>query len=423
MQVNKLKNIHPQFKKVLKLSSQIAKDHDYKIYLVGGIVRDLLLGKPVFDLDIVVEQDAISFVEKLAGRLNKDFRRHHSFGTATLYCGGHKIDFATARKERYFRPGALPKVEASSLKNDLFRRDFTINAMAVSLNKKDYGKLLDFCGGLEDLKGGLIRILHRESFLDDSLRILRAIRFEQRFSFKIERKTNILMKEAVKKEALGWINPHRLRDELILFFSEPRPYRYIKRLYSLEKFNFIDKRLFLSKEDFKFFIRAQFAVNYYKKKVQQREIKAWIIYFTGVLVNLPSAKVLDIVNRLGFRKGERMIISSIKENLSKIKKLDKNEKPSKIYKTLNNYSYEAILFFYAYFPGKMIRRNIRLFLEKISFQKLKVAGRDLKKMGVESSSYMGKILQDLLYLKLDKGLKVKRQEIAEVKKIIKRSKQ
>ncbi|MCF7873891.1 MAG: hypothetical protein K9L84_00740 [Candidatus Omnitrophica bacterium] len=418
--INRLKKLNPQFRNILKISSRLAKKSDYNIYLVGGVVRDLLLNRPVFDLDIVVEGDAISLVRQLAKRLKIDFRRHHSFGTATLSYQGHKIDFATARKERYPHPGSLPKVKPSSLEKDLIRRDFSINAMAISINKKNYGQLIDFYHGRRDLKNGLIRILYSESFFDDSLRILRAVRFQQRFSFKIETKTYALMKQAIGAGALQWINPHRLRDELILFLDETNPYRYIKRFYLLEKFNFINKRIKLNKKEFNFFIRAQAAIRFYNKTFSNKDkIKRWSIFLAGILVNLSYREVIEVTNRFGFKKDERLIISSIKKDIGKIKKLDRKLKPSVIYKILTGYSREALIFFYAYFPRKKIRSNIIFFLKDLSGQKLKIKGKDLQKMGVESSSFMGKTLKKLFFLKLDKNLKTKRQEIKEVKKIVK----
>jgi tRNA nucleotidyltransferase (CCA-adding enzyme) len=419
--INKLKRLNPQFKNVLKTSSKSAKRLGYNIYLVGGVVRDLLLRRPVFDLDIVVEGDAILLVRQIAKQLNEGFRRHHSFGTATLYHQGHKIDFATARKETYPHSGSLPKVKKSFLKEDLARRDFSINAMAMSLNKKNYGELIDFYQGRQDLKNRSIRILYPESFLDDSLRILRAVRFQQRFSFKIETKTYAFMKQAIGAGALKWINPHRLRDELILFLDEPNPYKYIKKFYLLERFNFINKRIKLKERDFKFFIRAQIAVKFYKQVFKPKEkIKSWLIFLAGILLNLSYREVVEVVDRFGFKKDERLTIRSIKKDLNKIKKLDKKLKPSIIYKILTGYSQEALVFFYAYFPKKKIRENIALFFKNLSSQKLKLRGKDLQQMGVESSSFMGKILKEIFYLKLDKNLNTKRQELNEARNIIKK---
>jgi tRNA nucleotidyltransferase (CCA-adding enzyme) len=420
---SRLKKLTPQFKNILRLSSKIAQKSGYNIYLVGGVVRDLLLNRPVFDLDIAVEGDAILLVKRLAECLNKSFRKHHSFGTATLYYDNHKIDFATARQEKYLHHGALPKVKVSFLEKDLARRDFSINAMAISLNKKNYGQLIDFYGGRQDLKNRLIRILYPESFLDDPLRILRAVRFQQRFFFRIESKTFLLMKNAIKAGTLKLVHPHRLRNELILFLSEPKPYKYIKRLYSLENFNFIDESVILNKKDFRFLIRAQSAIKFYKKKFKEsNEIKSWVVYLAGILLNLSDEKYLEVINRFGFRKNQRGQIVLIKKNLSKIKKLDYRRKASDIYKILKGYSPEALVFFYAYFPKKNLRKNIRLFLEVLSQQKLKVKGRDLKKIGIQSSSFMGEVLKELFYRKLDKGLKTKRQELKEAKEIIKANK-
>ncbi|MCF7871000.1 MAG: CCA tRNA nucleotidyltransferase [Candidatus Omnitrophica bacterium] len=416
---SRLKKLTPQFKNILKISSKIAKKSGYNIYLVGGVVRDLLLNRPVFDLDIVVEGDAILFVKRLAGCLGQSFRKHHSFGTATLYHDNHKIDFATARQEKYQHHGALPKVQPSCLEKDLARRDFSINAMAISLNKESYGQLIDFYGGRRDLKNGLIRILYPESFLDDSLRILRALRFEQRFSFRIEAKTFLLMEKAIKSGALKFVHSHRLRNELILFLNEPKPYKYIKRLYSLENLNFIDESIKLNKKDFRFFIRAESALKFYKKKFKENnEIKSWLVYLAGILLHLSDEKYLEVVNRFGFRKDQRDTISSIKKNLGKIRKLDYKKKNSEIYKILKNYSPEALVFFYAYFPKKNLRKNIRLFLEVLSQQKLKVKGKDLKKIGIQSSSFMGEILKELFYRKLDKGLEAKGEELREAKEVI-----
>jgi tRNA nucleotidyltransferase (CCA-adding enzyme) len=420
---SRLKKLTPQFKNILRISSKIAQKSGYNIYLVGGVVRDLLLNRPVFDLDIAVEGDAILLVKRLAECLNKSFRKHHSFGTAILYYDNHKIDFATARQEKYSHHGALPKVKVSFLEKDLARRDFSINAMAISLNKKNYGQLIDFYGGRRDLKNGLIRILYPESFLDDPLRILRAVRFQQRFSFRIEPKTFLLMKNAIKAGTLKLVHPHRLRNELILFLSEPKPYKYIKRFYSLENFNCIDESVTLNKKDFRFLIRAQSAIKFYKKEFKEsNEIKSWVVYLAGILLNLSDKKYLEVINRFGFRKNQRDQIILIKKNLGKIKKLDYKRKASDIYKILKSYSLEALVFFYAYFPKKNLRKNIQLFLEVLSQQKLKVKGRDLKKIGIQSSSFMGEVLKELFYRKLDKGLKTKGQELKEAKEIIKTNK-
>jgi len=418
---NRLRKLSPQFKKILKTSSTLANSSGFNIYLIGGVVRDLILKRKVFDLDIVVEGNAIAFVKKLASLLKSEFRRHHSFGTATLYFDGHKIDFATARTESYSHRGALPKVLPSSLAKDLLRRDFTINAMAISLNKADYGELVDIYNGLEDLKKGLIRVLHPESFQDDPTRILRAIRFEQRFSFEIEPGTFKLMKEALAKQSLELVGHHRLRDEITLILKEPSPSGYIKRINGLAGFSFLDRGIKLDKESFRLFARIKESVLYYEKRFKKyRKLEVWLLYLAAILIKLPASRLKKFFHDFGFRKGERAVVSSIEKSINKIKRLGKHTKASNIYRILEPYSFESILFFYAYYREKSLRKNIEHFLDKLVNIRLKIKGRDLKAMNLKPDILYNKILKKTLYSKIDKGLKGKRQEAEEVRRIFKR---
>jgi tRNA nucleotidyltransferase (CCA-adding enzyme) len=423
---NRLKKLSPQFQNILKRCSSLGKPLGFDIYLVGGVVRDLILGKAVFDLDIVVEGDAIKLAKALADSLKKvsenqqktDFSRHHAFGTATVSVGLHKIDFATARSEKYSHWGALPKIQPNLLAKDLLRRDFTINAMAISLNKGSFGKLIDLHNGSQDLKKGLIRVLHEVSFLDDPTRILRAIRFEQRFSFKIEAETFKLLKEALACNALQFVNPHRLRDELILILKEPNPYRYIKRIKELEGFSFIDKKIRLNKQDFGFFLRAERVVKRYQKKFRKhRLLQIWTMYLAAILSKLSARQIAKIIHDFGFKKGERIIINSIKTGTPKIKRLDRKLKAHVIYRTLNPYSFESVLFFYAYHNKNKLRKNIEYFLDELVNIRLKTKGRDLQKLKLQPQTLYNKILQRLLYVKIDKGLKTKKEELDEAKRI------
>ncbi len=418
--INRLKKLSPQFRKILKVSSALADSLGCSIYLIGGVVRDLILRKTVFDLDIVVENNAIVFTEKLANQLGVKFDRHHRFGTATLYFDGHKIDFATARTEKYAHWGALPKVRSSSLSKDLFRRDFSINAMAISLNKADYGALIDLYNGLDDLKKGLIRILHAKSFQDDPTRILRAIRFEQRFSFKIDPKTLELMKEALRVQSLELVGPHRLRDEIILTLKEPKPCRYIRRIKRLSGFSFLDKGIKINEESLRLFLRIEKACCYYKKRFKKRqEPETWLLYLAALLIKLPSSKLNKFFHEFGFRKKERAVICSIRGNITKIKKLNKQTKASAIYRALKPYSFESILFFHAYHQNKKVRKNIEYFLDELADISLEIKGRDLMRMGLEPYSLYSKVLLQTLYSKIDKKLKGKRKEIEEAKRIFK----
>ena len=419
--IKKLKKIPPKFKKLLSTVSEVSCDFGYNIYLVGGVVRDLLLERKVFDLDIVVEGNAIKLAESLSENLKSNFMRHHSFGTATVSWKGHKIDFATARTEKYSHWGALPKVNPASLSKDLLRRDFTINSLAVSLNKDDYGRLIDPYGGVADLKKGLIRVLHSGSFLEDPTRILRAIRFEQRFGFKIEPETFSLMRQAIEKKALNWVNPHRLRDELILILKEPEPCRYIQRVNKYSGFHFLYPRLKLDRGDSKLCKRIEETLRYYIKNNRlPRAPQSWLIYLGAILKGLPSKTIEKILHDFAFKKGERIIVTSIRQGLLKAKRLKVSASPKAVYCFLNQYSLETILFFYTYYPQNRLHKNIEYFLAELIHSRTQLQGRDLKELGIEPATLYGRILKNLLYAKITKGLKTKNQEIKEAHSIFKR---
>jgi tRNA nucleotidyltransferase (CCA-adding enzyme) len=203
-----------------------------ELYLVGGVVRDLLLGVPNLDLDFVVEGDAISLAKEFAEAVGGKLTVHLMFNTAAVHLDKLKIDFAMARTETYTKPGALPTVKPGTLKTDLFRRDFTINAMAVCLNHEHYGELIDLYGGRDDLKNKLIRVLHEKSFSDDATRIWRAIRYEQRLDFQIEPNTLKLLKRDMV--LLKTVGGYRLRRELELALSEKEPEKILHRAWVLE---------------------------------------------------------------------------------------------------------------------------------------------------------------------------------------------
>lgn len=419
--VNKLKRLPSQFRDILKVASNQAVSLGVKIYLVGGVVRDLLLNKATFDLDIVVEGDATRLAQEVAGYFRKQFRRHHAFGTAAVYFDEHKIDFATARSENYPHWGALPKVTPDELTRDLFRRDFTINAMAIGLNKDDYGKLIDFYGGAEDLKEGLIRVLHEKSFLDDPTRILRAVRFEQRFGFKLENGTNKLMRGALDGEALTFVHPHRLSDELTLILKEKFPYRYIKRLYKLTGFSFLGETVKFTRADFLLFKRIEQSLRVYKKIVPRTvKVDEWVVYLGGILINLPQEEILSFFRRFGLRKKEMIKVITMKENLFKVRELARKRKPHIIYQRLNALSYETIIFFYAYYSQKKIRKNLELFLKKLRHIRLKVRGKDLRKLGIDPLDLYSGILRELLYAKIDKKMSGKKEELREAEMIFNR---
>lgn len=223
------------FRTWLRVAAEAAQANRVRLYAVGGFVRDKLLGRFNEDLDLVVEGNAIELAAELAERLGGRLITHEKYLTATVkFSDGNKLDLATARREVYCRPAALPEVAQSNLKSDLYRRDFTINSLALQINPELQGTVIDFFGGQQDLESKAIRVLHNHSFFDDPTRIVRAVRFEQRLGFSIEPHTQQLIKAALKEQVLLLAKPERLREELRLALSETEPVRVLRRLAKLK---------------------------------------------------------------------------------------------------------------------------------------------------------------------------------------------
>jgi tRNA nucleotidyltransferase (CCA-adding enzyme) len=203
-------------------------------YLVGGAVRDLVRGAVPNDVDIAVEGDARSVARAVAERLGSDAREYERFGTATVETPTTSYNFATTREEVYDSPGELPRVSPASLVDDLRRRDFSINAMAVGLTGDDLGHLYDPTGGLPDMEARLVRVLHERSFLDDPTRLLRAVRYAVRLDFALDPETERLAREAVAGDALSTVSGARIRDELMDLLGELDAPAAIRRMRELE---------------------------------------------------------------------------------------------------------------------------------------------------------------------------------------------
>ena len=217
---------------ILKAAGAIGDMYGFKVFAVGGFVRDLLLGADNLDIDIAVEGDGLRFAKELATRLDGPLITHKQFGTATIE-SIVRVDIATARSESYKVPAAYPNVKFGTIKDDLQRRDFTINAIALSLNKKSFTEIVDFFNGRKDLKRGIIRVLHDQSFIDDPTRIFRAVRFEQRYGFRIEARTEQLLRHAINSGVLHKLKKQRIEREQAIISKEKKASRMFARLEGL----------------------------------------------------------------------------------------------------------------------------------------------------------------------------------------------
>ena len=230
--------------RALAIVGEVADEAGFPVYLVGGIVRDLFLQVPNLDVDIVVEGDGITFAGMLLKKTGGRMKTHLKFGTAVVVLPqGLKIDIATSRLEYYDSPAALPTIELSSIKKDLYRRDFTINTLAVRLNRKRFGELLDFFSALRDIKDKTLRVLHSLSFVEDPTRVLRAVRFEQRFDFRLSKHTLHLIRGAVNMKLFNRLSGERIYNELLLLFSEADPAKVLRRMRELDLLKFIHPAL------------------------------------------------------------------------------------------------------------------------------------------------------------------------------------
>ena len=204
----------------------------FPIYIVGGFVRDLLLGRPGLDFDLVVEGDAIKLAGSLVSKYGSKATMHQKFGTAKWFVNKNSsVDLISARSEIYRQPAALPTVKSGSISNDLHRRDFSINTLAIRLDNSHFGELRDELGGLNDLHRGVVRVLHPRSFMDDPTRIYRAVRYEKRYSFKIETETLALIPEA--RQLIDKLSAQRIRHDLDLILDEPNAASMLARLDEL----------------------------------------------------------------------------------------------------------------------------------------------------------------------------------------------
>ena len=418
--------------KLLDEAGEVADRLGFSAFLVGGFVRDLLLRIENLDIDIVIEGDGILFAEKFAERLSGRVKSHKKFGTAVVIIpslpplekggrGEFKIDIATARMEYYEHPAALPIVEMSSLKNDLYRRDFTINTLAISLNKKEAWQLIDFFGGQRDLKERAIRVLHNLSFVEDPTRVFRAIRFEQRFNFSIGKQTMTLLEGAVKKDLFNRLSGSRVYLELVLMLKEREPVKMVKRMQELSLLKFIHPKIIYSDSMKELFLNIGETISWHHLLFIGSEAEGWFIYLMGLLDDLKDEDVLDVCRRLSISEHYKNKLltsrSQIKEAYQELFSSGTNTfKSSQIYDVLHPLLLEALLFMMAKVPQERIKKAISLYLTKLRSVKIDITGDDIVGMGIERGPEVGSILKAVRDAKLDGFIKDKKDEMEFVKK-------
>ncbi len=397
--------------KLLQQCGELAQQNGYKVYAVGGFVRDILMHRPNLDIDLVVEGDGIAFAQSLAEILKGRKRAHKKFKTAVVILpNGQRIDIATARLEYYEHPAALPSVELSSIKLDLFRRDFSINALAIELNPKKFGKLVDFFGGQRDLKEKIIRVLHSLSFVEDPTRILRAIRFEQRFNFRIGAQTERLIKNAVQLNMFHKLSGARIFQELKLVTEEQAPLSCLKRMENYDLLQSIHPLLQLDTNKEKVIEQLEKVLDWYELLYIDPKPEIWKLYFLGLCKGNNSEQIRILSRRLNFPQKLEDSFVKLHEEINNTREELNNwqrgqKRLSQLYFILNPLSIEGILYLMATSKNEEIRKYISIFLSQLKNQQIEISGKDLKSMGLPSGPAYQKILQEILAAKLDGEVK------------------
>ncbi|MCG2712238.1 MAG: CBS domain-containing protein [Candidatus Omnitrophica bacterium] len=406
----------------LKKIGRIADQQKINAYIIGGFVRDLIQGRANLDMDIVVEANAIEFAQILAKRFKAEVEIHQRFKTAKIKLkDGTMLDIATARTEFYEYPAALPVVKSSSLAQDLCRRDFTINTLAIGLNKKTFAKLIDFFNGGKDIREKRIRVLHDLSFVEDPTRILRAIRFEQRFDFLIDKHTENLIQAAVDLEMFDRLHKIRIADELILLLSEPHPIKVIRRMAHLHELKFIHRRLKFNKKMLQNLESVEEILGWYKLSFFQLPLRRQIVYLLVILDDLTEKEAQEVFKKFSFKKSVKECVFVSKENeLNIFQTINKNAHvaPSGLYKLFKPLPLEVLLFFMAKTKTMKKKEFYINFLRKYANIKLKISGHDLKKIVSYTGPRFKQALALTLCAKIDGIISTKKEELEFARKIL-----
>ncbi len=405
----------PDLMALVREASEAARELGYSLYLVGGFVRDLILNQPNLDLDLVVEGDAIALARRLEKKHGGRVHGHTRFGTAKWILDPreepetapgralaplYSLDLTTARTEFYAHPSALPEVEQSSIKQDLKRRDFTINTLAICLDPERYGQLLDPFGGEQDLQRGWIRVLHSLSFVEDPTRMLRAVRLEQRLGFKIEARTAELISNAL--ELVHRVSGERIKHELALIFRESEPVKPMARLNQLGILKAIFERL-----EFDAWTAEKF-----RAARESLPVPAPLTYFGLLAYRFTPEVAVDFALRLRLANGEAkgllrllMLRDQVAGPLAA-----PDLTPSDVAHLLGEYTDPVLAIFALAVDDERVKERVRLFQSQWRAVTPELTGDDLKRMGIRPGPVYRQILGRLRDARLNGEISSRAQE-------------
>jgi tRNA nucleotidyltransferase (CCA-adding enzyme) len=407
-----LKRLPRRQQEVLEAAAVLGERRGVSVYLVGGPVRDLIMGFPGADLDITVAGNAAPYAEALAASLGARVTIHPRFGTATLILqDGLRLDVATARREQYRHPAALPQVFPATIDEDLFRRDFTINAMAVWLTSGG-GELLDPFGGLTDLRGGRLRAIHDESYRDDPTRILRGARYAARyrlhFSFRDRRRIESALAESVLQRLSG----DRLFREVQLVLHEAAPEAVLKILEGLGVLRALDPALARDLRAVAQMRRVRQGWQHYRHLGVPQQPELWRVYFLILLRSVPARVRRRVGGRLGLKGPPLAALTGELRGLPLLQRQLEGRRlgASRLRHLLDRASPESRLLLWA--VAGRVRRRVERYLTRLAFVKPALTGRDLKEFGFVPGPTYRQIMDMLLRGRLDGHLKSREEEIA-----------
>jgi tRNA nucleotidyltransferase (CCA-adding enzyme) len=335
-----------------------------------------------------------------------------------IFPDGFKVDVATARIEYYESPAALPNVEESSLKMDLYRRDFTINTLAIKLNKNEFGKLVDYFGAQKDLKEKIVRVLHNLSFVEDPTRVLRAIRFEQRFGFKIEKLTLSLIKNAVNINCFKALSGRRFFLELKLLLMEHEPLLAIERLNEFDLLQFVSPEIKFTKEKRELLEEVKAVISWFDHLYLEEPYEPWKVYWHGLTSNLNPKTLQEVTERMQLTDQEGLKTlaqrAAVDETLEKLYKFNGSDHYA-LFKLLSQFDTDILLYMMAKAKNKFCKRYISIYFTRLKNTRCFLKGRDLKKLGFQPGILYKQIFESVLAARLNQVINTKEDEIQFIK--------
>lgn len=408
---------------LLRKAGELGHSLGYGVYVVGGFVRDVLLKHPNFDVDLVVEGDGIAFAAAMVREMGGRFKSHPKFKTAVVVLpDGQRVDVATARLEYYEYPAALPTVELSSIKMDLYRRDFTVNALAVHLSPERFGDLVDFFGAQRDIKERVLRVLHSLSFVEDPTRIVRAIRFSERFGFRIGAQTDRLIKNAVRHNFFHKLSGARVFHELRHILEEKTPLSCLRRMQDYKLLPAIHPLLSLTPAREAVLMEVENVINWYRLLYIEPAPRTWLVYFLALCSGMDAQQFGSIGKRLNFSKRTAEDIArlrgQVRDTAQGLFNWEYHKGAlSELYFLLEDLPIEGALFLMARNPREPLQKYVSLYLTSLRGKRVEITGNDLKALGVEPGPRYTDILRRVTAAVVDGHAPCRAEQLEMVKRL------